>query len=54
VILWGVLAATAFTLVVVPAAYSVLARYTGSPGAVKRRLQAEMETEPGSGGTGGG
>ena len=34
----GVIAATAFTLFVVPAAYSVLARRTGSPGDVRRRL----------------
>jgi multidrug efflux pump len=41
VILSGVLAATAFTLFVVPVAYDLLARRTGSPGDVKRRLEAE-------------
>jgi multidrug efflux pump len=42
VILSGVLAATLFTLLVVPVAYHLLARQTGSPGAVKRRLEVEM------------
>ena len=41
VILAGVLAATLFTLFVVPVAYQVLARRTGSPGTVARRLAAE-------------
>lgn len=41
VILYGVLAATAFTLFVVPVAYDLLARHTGSPGEVKRRLEVE-------------
>ena len=41
VILFGVLAATAFTLFVVPVAYDLLARNTGSPGEVKRRLEVE-------------
>nr|MBS0021873.1 efflux RND transporter permease subunit [Gammaproteobacteria bacterium] len=41
VILFGVLAATLFTLFVVPVAYDLLARRTGSPGDVKRRLEAE-------------
>ncbi len=44
VILSGVLAATLFTLFVVPVAYSLLARHTGSPGDVERRLRSEMET----------
>jgi multidrug efflux pump len=44
VILCGVLAATVFTLFVVPVAYNLFARHTGSPGDVKRRLQSEMET----------
>ncbi|WP_373506545.1 efflux RND transporter permease subunit [Thiocapsa sp.] len=43
VILAGVLAATVFTLFVVPVAYDLLARRTGSPGDVKRRLEREME-----------
>ena len=41
VILAGVLAATLFTLFVVPVAYDLLARRTGSPGDVKRRLERE-------------
>ncbi len=42
VILFGVLAATLFTLFVVPVAYDLLARRTGSPGEVRRRrLEAE-------------
>jgi multidrug efflux pump len=41
VILYGVLAATLFTLFVVPVAYDLLARHTGSPGDVTRRLEAE-------------
>jgi multidrug efflux pump len=44
VILSGVLAATLFTLFVVPVAYDLLARGTGSPGDVKRRLLAEEAT----------
>jgi multidrug efflux pump len=42
VILYGVLAATLFTLVVVPVAYNLLARHTGSPKDVQRRLEKEM------------
>ncbi|CAM4030433.1 efflux RND transporter permease subunit [Vreelandella rituensis] len=42
VIIAGVGAATLFTLFVVPVAYDLLARYTGSPGAVKRQLDEEM------------
>jgi multidrug efflux pump len=45
VILAGVLAATVFTLFVVPVAYDLLARRTGSPGDVKRRLEREMEAD---------
>jgi multidrug efflux pump len=41
VILFGVLAATLFTLFVVPVAYDLLARRTGSPGDVARRLERE-------------
>ncbi|MBK5940430.1 efflux RND transporter permease subunit [Halochromatium roseum] len=43
VILSGVLAATLFTLFVVPVAYSVLARSTKSPSAVGKQLAAEEE-----------
>ncbi len=46
VILFGVLAATFFTLFVVPVAYDLLARRTGSPGDVKRKLEAEAEAAP--------
>ncbi len=41
VILCGVLAATFFTLFIVPVAYDLLARNTGSPGDVKRQLKKE-------------
>jgi multidrug efflux pump len=44
VILTGVLAATLFTLFVVPVAYDLLARRTGSPGDVKRQLEAESDS----------
>jgi multidrug efflux pump len=44
VVLSGVLAATLFTLIVVPVAYDILARRTGSPGDVRRRLEKEMAT----------
>jgi len=43
VVLFGVLAATIFTLFIVPAAYSLIARKTGSPKAVAERLENEME-----------
>ncbi|UYG01048.1 efflux RND transporter permease subunit [Halomonas sp. GD1P12] len=42
VIMAGVGAATLFTLLVVPVAYDLLARHTGSPNAVKRRLETEI------------
>ncbi|MFN7054838.1 efflux RND transporter permease subunit [Hyphomonas sp.] len=41
VILFGSIAAVMVALVVVPAAYALLARRTGSPGDVARRLEAE-------------
>ncbi|MCK0714192.1 efflux RND transporter permease subunit [Chromohalobacter sarecensis] len=44
VIFSGVAAATLFTLLVVPVAYDLLARHTGSPGDVARRLEREMDT----------
>ncbi len=47
VILFGVLAATFFTLFVVPAAYHLIARHSGSPGAVKRQLEEEMAATKG-------
>ena len=43
VILSGVLAATLFTLFVVPVAYDRLAQNTGSPGETRRRLEREMQ-----------
>ncbi len=46
VILAGVSAATFFTVFVVPVAYDLLARHTGSPGAVRRRLEREMGEAP--------
>ena len=42
VILFGVISGTFFTLFVVPAAYDLLARYTGSPKAVAQQLEREM------------
>lgn len=45
VIMAGVGSATLFTLFVVPVAYDLLARYTGSPGAVKRQLEDEIADE---------
>lgn len=47
VILAGILAATLFTLYVVPVAYDLLARHTGSPQRVKRQLQRELDELPG-------
>lgn len=41
VVLFGVVTATVFTLLVVPVAYSVLARKSGIPGRVGRRLEKE-------------
>ena len=46
VILCGLAAATLFTLFVVPVAYDLLARRTGSPGDVARRLEREMGDTP--------
>lgn len=41
VVIFGVLVATLFTLFIVPVAYSLLARNTGSPGDVARKLAQE-------------
>lgn len=41
VIAFGVAAATIFTIFIIPVAYTLLARGTGSPGDVRRRLEAE-------------
>ncbi|XKE44160.1 efflux RND transporter permease subunit [Halomonas organivorans] len=46
VILCGLATATLFTLFVVPVAYDLLARRTGSPGEVARRLEREMGEHP--------
>ncbi|UYG06401.1 efflux RND transporter permease subunit [Halomonas sp. M4R1S46] len=46
VILCGLASATLFTLFVVPVAYDLLARHTGSPGEVARRLDREMGDHP--------
>ncbi len=46
VILGGLATATLFTLFVVPVAYDLLARRTGSPGAVAQRLDREMAEPP--------
>jgi multidrug efflux pump len=43
VMLGGVLVATLFTLFLVPAGYSLLARKTGSPGDVARKLEQESQ-----------
>ena len=45
VVLSGVLAATFMTLYLVPVAYSLFARKTGSPGDVARRLETEAGTK---------
>lgn len=42
VVLTGVFAATLFTLFIVPVAYSVLAKNTGSPNDVAKKLEAEF------------
>jgi multidrug efflux pump len=42
VILFGSLAAVTVALIVVPTAYTLLARRTGSPGDVTRRLEEEL------------
>ncbi|MCE8015767.1 efflux RND transporter permease subunit [Halomonas sp. MCCC 1A17488] len=46
VIMAGVAAATFFTLFVVPVAYDLLARRTGSPGVIRQRLEEEMARAP--------
>lgn len=42
-VFWGVLAATIFTMFIVPAAYSLIARKTKSPNAVAERLKQESD-----------
>jgi multidrug efflux pump len=46
VILFGSLAAVTVALIVVPTAYTLLARRTGSPGDITRRLEAETRDPP--------
>jgi multidrug efflux pump len=43
VIMFGVIAGTLFTLFVVPTAYDLVGRYTGSPKAVAQQLEQELE-----------
>jgi multidrug efflux pump len=43
VVMCGVALATVITLFAVPAAYALFARNTGSPGAVSRQLDRELE-----------
>ncbi len=43
VIFFGVAAATVFTLLIVPVAYKLISRNTGSPGDVTRKLEAELK-----------
>jgi len=45
VIVFGVTLATLITLVLIPVIYARLARYTGSPEAVSRKLKAEMKAQ---------
>jgi multidrug efflux pump len=42
VVVWGVLIATLITLFLIPLLYTRLARYTGSPEAVSRKLEAQL------------
>ncbi|MBM9536515.1 efflux RND transporter permease subunit [Desulfobulbus alkaliphilus] len=46
VVFVGVLTATLFTIFVVPVAYSLISRYSGSPGDVAKRLQQEQHQVP--------
>jgi len=43
VILFGVIAGTLFTLFIVPAAYDLVGRHTGSPKSVARQLEKELK-----------
>ncbi len=43
VVMFGVVAATVFTLFLVPVAYQMISRNTGSPGDVARRLQDDQQ-----------
>jgi multidrug efflux pump len=46
VVVWGVSLATLLTLFVIPTFYNRIARKTGSPNAVARRLDAELGGAP--------
>jgi multidrug efflux pump len=46
VIVWGVAISTLITLFLIPLLYSRLARFTGSPLAVTRKLERELEPAP--------
>ena len=46
VIFFGVAAATAFTLFIVPVAYQMISRRTGSPQDTARKLEREMQKTP--------
>lgn len=48
VIVFGVTLATLITLILIPIIYSRLAKYTGSPEAVTRRLEQEMKAQEAS------
>ena len=41
--MFGVIAGTLFTLFIVPAAYDLVGRHTGSPKAVAQQLEKELE-----------
>jgi multidrug efflux pump len=53
VIVWGVSVSTVITLFLIPLLYSRLARFTGSPEEVTRKLQAQLGGREGSAGSGG-
>jgi multidrug efflux pump len=46
VVVWGVSISTVITLFLIPLLYSRLARYTGSPEAVSRKLEAQLGRGP--------
>ena len=46
VVVWGVSISTVITLFLIPLLYSRLARYTGSPLAVTRRLEEQLADQP--------
>ena len=46
VIVWGVSISTLITLFLIPLLYSRLARFTGSPLAVTRKLEGQLQPAP--------